>query len=569
MPSTNSTVQESETNDGTKENLSDPWPITRIATPPRAFTSPGPRRQSFQSSNQVYTQQLHSSTSVDSTTLLDHREQPHSLASHPGFFRYKKKTPNKPPGNSSLPGSLSSSSGEEEEEGGLDVTESSQLLPSQNRPRHSSRKRAGTVDVFNVGPSLESGQGSIAHLNSTLLSLGDYPRNDEGNFPAVDSHANGSSSPLPSNLSDTRGGSPHEILHRCSPTNLSDSLDHTVRTPRLPKTHRTQSRAAEEDVCFPAVPDETEGISWPDLEVFNEWTKHELKELNEEIRYDRKLGQRKIHEPTLIDGRYRVNGRWVNRKNEDDRPYRFTYFSDELTSTIHSQTFSELCPENSNWNELFTKGEMFWLDVNNPTDAEMKMISKAFGIHPLTTEDISMEETREKVELFRNYYFVCFRSFDQDPSSENFLEPFHSSETSHPANVRRRIRQLKDYISVSSDWISYALIDDITDGFGPLIQRIEDEVDAIDDAVLYVTQDDNMLRRIGVVRKKVMGLLRLLGSKADVIKGFSKRCNEKWDIAPRSEIGLYLGDIQGSFFKKDLEIDCRSYCYHGSKSESL
>ena len=53
-----------------------------------------------------------------------------------------------------------------------------------------------------------------------------------------------------------------------------------------------------------------------------------------------------------------------------------------------------------------------------------------------------------------------------------------------------------------------------------------------------------MLRRVGEARKKVMLLYRLLGNKADVIKGFAKRCNEKWDIAPRSDIGLYLGDIQ-------------------------
>lgn len=48
-----------------------------------------------------------------------------------------------------------------------------------------------------------------------------------------------------------------------------------------------------------------------------------------------------------------------------------------------------------------------------------------FGIHPLTTEDIQMEETREKIELFRNYYLVCFRSFDQDPYSPTFLEPLN------------------------------------------------------------------------------------------------------------------------------------------------
>ncbi|MGG6495435.1 UNVERIFIED_CONTAM: hypothetical protein NY603_21180, partial [Bacteroidetes bacterium 56_B9] len=50
----------------------------------------------------------------------------------------------------------------------------------------------------------------------------------------------------------------------------------------------------------------------------------------------------------------------------------------------------------------------------------------------------------------------------------------------------------------------------------------------------------DMLRRVGGCRKKVMGLYRLLGNKADVIKGFAKRCNEHWEVAPRSEIGLYL-----------------------------
>lgn len=231
----------------------------------------------------------------------------------------------------------------------------------------------------------------------------------------------------------------------------------------------------------------------------------------------------------------------------------------------------------------------FWLDVLSPTDTEMRVISKTFGIHPLTAEDIMMQEAREKVELFRNYYLVNYRTFEQDMNSENFLEPvnmyvvvfrdgvisFHFSMTPHPANVRRRIRQLKDYLILSSDWISYAIIDDITDVFAPLIQSIENEVDDIDDAILQLhsgSKDDpgnekvkasknsearsesgepkssesggDMLRRVGEGRKKVMGLYRLLGNKADVIKGFAKRCNEQWEIAPRSEIGLYLGDIQ-------------------------
>lgn len=301
----------------------------------------------------------------------------------------------------------------------------------------------------------------------------------------------------------------------------------------------------------------------------------------------------------------------------------------------------------------------FWLDIMNPTEEEMKVLSKAFGIHPLTTEDIFLGETREKVELFRNYYLVCFRSIDTNvgrdqtsssvmnaagnpttPSStgvaasqggvsglirrtvstssgqsfkpktlsktkshrrhHNELRPlnmyivvfhegvltFHFAPTLHTINVRRRARLLRDYITVSSDWISYALIDDITDAFAPMIDAIEEEVNSIEDEILNMhsgsddcasdsDSDDggffderksatvstsshssrmsssqkwkrkgDMLRTIGESRKRVMSLLRLLGSKADVIKGFAKRCNERWEVAPRNEIGLYLGDIQ-------------------------
>lgn len=230
---------------------------------------------------------------------------------------------------------------------------------------------------------------------------------------------------------------------------------------------------------------------------------------------------------------------------------------------------------------------VWWLDVLSPTNEEMHVLRRAFGIHPLTVEDIMLQEAREKVELFKNYYFINYRSFNQDSTSEDYLEPinfyvvvfregvlsFHFNPTPHSANVRRRIRMLRDFMVLSSDWISYAIIDDITDVYAPLIQSIEEEVDDIDAAIVRLHSEENptkgekgekmshdasrsetggttfdsggdMYRRVGECRKKVMGLYRLLGNKADVIKGFAKRCNERWEVAPRSEIGLFLGDIQ-------------------------
>ncbi|RLV90066.1 Magnesium transporter ALR2 [Spathaspora sp. JA1] len=256
-----------------------------------------------------------------------------------------------------------------------------------------------------------------------------------------------------------------------------------------------------------------------------------------------------------------------------DLPDRFSFFHSESDETIHAPDLPSLVDPNTSIADLFKNGKgTWWLDVTCPTDAEMRTFAKSFGIHPLTAEDIRMQEAREKVELFRSYYFVCFHTFENDMESEDYLEPinvyivvfregilsFHFSPISHPANVRRRVRQLRDYVEVSADWLCYALIDDITDGFAPVITGIEYEADSIEDSVFVARQTDfkTMLQRIMEARRKVMTLMRLLSGKADVIKMFAKRCQDEaiqQDMShpvqataarPRANIALYLGDIQ-------------------------
>lgn len=247
-----------------------------------------------------------------------------------------------------------------------------------------------------------------------------------------------------------------------------------------------------------------------------------------------------------------------------NNPTRFGFFSSESQTTVHAAELGDLVLPGDTFRDLFQlgpEGGVWWLDVVNPTEAELDAISKAFSIHPLTQEDIQTQEAREKVELFKQYYFVCFRTFFQiDKDSEEYLEPvnfymvvfrdgvltFSFVDNPHASNVRKRIGKLRDYVSLSSDWICYAMIDDIVDSFGPVIRDVELESEAIEDHVFIARVDDfeSFLPRIGGLRKKVMSLMRLLGGKADVIRGFSKRCNEQYSVTPRGDIGLYLGDIQ-------------------------
>lgn len=88
--------------------------------------------------------------------------------------------------------------------------------------------------------------------------------------------------------------------------------------------------------------------------------------------------------------------------------------------------------------------------------------------------------------------------------------------------------------------------DDIVDSFAPIIRKLEIEADSIEDEVFVSRENDSnaFLRSIGRTRKNCLALMRLLGGKADVLRGFTKRCNENYKVTPRMDIGMYLGDIQ-------------------------
>lgn len=166
----------------------------------------------------------------------------------------------------------------------------------------------------------------------------------------------------------------------------------------------------------------------------------------------------------------------VEKLQNINQPTRFGFFSSESQTTVHAADLGDLVFPGDSFRDLFQlgpEGGVWWLDVVNPTEEELGAISRAFSIHPLTTEDILTQEAREKVELFKQYYFVCFRTFYQmDKTSEEFLEPvnfymvvfrdgvltFSFEENPHASNVRKRIGKLRDYVSLSSDWICYAMM---------------------------------------------------------------------------------------------------------------
>ncbi|KAI8055717.1 hypothetical protein BDF22DRAFT_671704 [Syncephalis plumigaleata] len=177
--------------------------------------------------------------------------------------------------------------------------------------------------------------------------------------------------------------------------------------------------------------------------------------------------------------------------------------------------------------------ETFWLDVTAPTLEEMEMLRKC--------------------EVFAHYYFCCFRTFDPNPQSDYFMQPINPYH--HTENVLYRLQRQfilaneekaamlddneneQEDVDVNEDrmqhlshapivptWVNYALLDDVTDGFAPLMNQLQMEVDSVDELVLVLRQSEqtDMLRRLGEARRRVVAAGRLLNTKPDVVRSLIK-----------------------------------------------
>lgn len=275
--------------------------------------------------------------------------------------------------------------------------------------------------------------------------------------------------------------------HRSKPRTAKESDAASMRTNRS---------AAEDDVCFPQESrnSTTLIIDYEDLEelILSQRRERERRNSVPDVKEFPSLQQQ-----TTENGRIQMataDGDIIEMPSNNDEktksesaivvpkenpPQRFQFFSTHWDTTAHATELEGLIFPGEDIRSLFTfpdDGEdyVWWLNINCPTDEEVRGICKAFGIHPLTVEDIVTQEAREKIELFKSYYFANFRSyravFDEDDARE--YEPFNlfvivfregiisfsHNLNSHASEVRKRIAQLKDYVDLSSDWICYAIM---------------------------------------------------------------------------------------------------------------
>ena len=58
-----------------------------------------------------------------------------------------------------------------------------------------------------------------------------------------------------------------------------------------------------------------------------------------------------------------------------------------------------------------------WLDLCEPDQQDLAVVSQEFGFHPLAVEDATQEHERPKLDRYQDHYFLTAYAVSLDPTS--------------------------------------------------------------------------------------------------------------------------------------------------------
>jgi len=162
-------------------------------------------------------------------------------------------------------------------------------------------------------------------------------------------------------------------------------------------------------------------------------------------------------------------------------------------------------------------GSLVWVDVLDPTDADLTKIEQEFSLHPLAMEDVRHPGQRPKIERYDTHAYLVAYASNGDPRELSELDCFvaegwmvtirHSFEGDACVNMNevssRFDRTRSEHNTVG--FLLYILLDTVVDTYFDALDETEDELEVIEGRIF---SDDTHQER--ALQERLLGLRREL-----------------------------------------------------------
>jgi magnesium transporter len=153
-----------------------------------------------------------------------------------------------------------------------------------------------------------------------------------------------------------------------------------------------------------------------------------------------------------------------------------------------------------------------WVDLTDPSPALLAAVATELGLHPLVVEDILEKNQRPKLEETDGHaHLVVFAVAWERELLVEEIDIVVASQfllTSHtrfwdPRTAPHLREGVAPLLARGADYLLWALLDHIVDGYYPVFDRIEDTIDDLEDRIVSLPAKDTLDQLFSLKRQLV------------------------------------------------------------------
>ena len=220
---------------------------------------------------------------------------------------------------------------------------------------------------------------------------------------------------------------------------------------------------------------------------------------------------------------------YTGRQEMDETQVHLTQFGPDLEHYEHHLAVNEL-PTGESGNGVT------WYDMRGLHAVGLvEQLGKRYDMHPLALEDVVDVLQRPKMETYQDGVLLQLKAFDFDPDRRQIsveqvsiylykdtVLTFQEDAGDLFASVRKRLETKTGRIrSRGADYLAYALIDNVTDKYFTVLDKIENSLDALEDDILNRPEPTtksyihDLKLSLLTMRKSVSPLREMIGGYGD------------------------------------------------------
>lgn len=180
---------------------------------------------------------------------------------------------------------------------------------------------------------------------------------------------------------------------------------------------------------------------------------------------------------------------------------------------VKNLSLQDIASQNFKW---------YWVDFDQPDEAEIGLLSSHFQFHPLAIEDCLHFIQRPKLDYYDQVTFFVFHSLDPKTMEvkevdcflgDGFIVTFHLEPLDYINRVYEKLEKARDK---SPMFIFHAMVDEAVDLYFPIMYSMEDRLNEIEDNTRGLSTAD-LMEEVFDIRSELLRLRRTIYPMRDLI----------------------------------------------------